>query len=231
MRKMSLVCFVAIVAFLALPVTVWAQSPLWVYNSYTRQVIPVGYGGVYNGSYDRSYIGRDFYGRQLPPIEVEECHYRECNGLKGTFHAEKGDLHFRPYDSTHNPAIERHKDCLVIHSLKQSQTPAATRGSVEPEPRRELVGELQQARQDCTGKPLTIENKSGLTVEVKKDGEKFASLPSPDGSNTVCVAEGSYEAWATGFLKGDDRTASVRPVLLDPEVRYNSITLNVPKGR
>ncbi len=70
-------------------------------------IIPAA-GGIYDRS--RSYYdpyGDPYYNRGYPyqrplPQGIEICRYAECAGLTGTFHAEKGMLHFRPYDETND---------------------------------------------------------------------------------------------------------------------------------
>jgi len=89
-----------------------------------------GYGGGYRrpyptrrGGFNDPYLvdPRLFDLQELPPLELQDCIDPECMGLEGTYHAEGGLIHFRPYDSTHNPFNVNHKNCLVIHSRTQSQ--------------------------------------------------------------------------------------------------------------
>ena len=114
---------------LAIPATVSAQPPGMAGYGYgyldpgTRARMMYASRGIYpDGYYDPYFYrdSRDFFGRELPPIDVEICPYVECLGRKGTFHAEGGIFHFRPWDSTHHPKIERHGDCIPIRSIGQT---------------------------------------------------------------------------------------------------------------
>ena len=238
--------FVVVISLTA-PATATAQY----YDSRVQRIQDaiLGYGTSIYAPY--SYPGRldyrDLYGRRLPPIEVEVCDYAECAGRKGTFHAEKGELHFRPYDSTHNPAVERHKDCLVIHSLQKHNSRSMTRMPTRPIPQSEVskpssetASQTYEESQDCIlfGKLEAI-NGSSLPMELRNEqGTVIAKLPSPEGANSVCVpADGTYEGWAKGFVQQREKgktvygKAVVRAIQLEAQVQPGSITFNAPKAR
>lgn len=173
-----------------------------------------GYGGYRQpypnrGYYDRSYYdpyydpyrvgdGRDLFGRKLPPLEIDGCLHTECAGLKGTYHAEAGLLHFRPYDSTHTPFNMNHKNCLVIHSAQAAAQPATQNVSqpisyAEPASQSEskVVDPLANITWPTVNKTsfravVTDPNISTNNVILVQAGGSI-NLPSPSGAQPYVV--------------------------------------------
>lgn len=207
MKKMLAMFVLAVLAILATPETAEAQY----YGGYDprvdqiRAAITGGYYGGYNQPYpSRGYFdqyrtdGRDIYGRKLPPIEVEECEYRECYGRKGTFHSEKGVMHFRMHDSTHNPFNMNHKNCIVIRSVEQVEEGS---GPVRAESVQESAVATQLVEPTEIAEKKIVRNRfEKAPIRVYIGSRKVLDLPAGSADGEIEV-NSSDRVWGEAYLE------------------------------